>query len=591
MVKAMEEAEDQESSRSSRLGRFRGMLESGASKFRRSLNDNNTTTNGSASPLPSDEDNERMTAKSNASAPLPEEPAPPPVQLTKLGGILSRTENVKMNRTSSDGTPTPASAPATLPATTPSPTPAPTPKTSEAPPPSPPPPVRKMPTDMDLMKEKFAKLLLGEDMSGRGKGVSSALALSNAITNLAASAYGEMKKLEPMAPDTKAKWKKEIDWLLSVTDHIVEFVAVKQKNKDGTTFEVMATRQRNDLHMNIPALRKLDMMLLDCLDNFKEPHEFYYGSKDDDKGDKAQRNDDKWWIPVPKVPPNGLSENTRKWLQYQKDSVNQVLKAAMAINAQVLTEMEIPETYIEALPKNGRASLGDSIYKMITEDFFDPDYLLSSLDLSSEHKIVDLKNKIEASVVIWKRKINAKDTKSSWGSGVSMEKRELLEDRAETVLLILKHRFPGIPQSDLDISKIEFNKDVGHAVLESYSRILETLAFTVLSRIEDVMSADAQARGSANAEKTKSLKERTVSEKVAVAKEETESETPNSKTLLDFMGWNVEQQGETDGKKANDENADAKTLTKQENIVPNKKLSYIERLEILGGSRSPTARH
>lgn len=133
---------------------------------------------------------------------------------------------------------------------------------------------------------------------------------------------------------------------------------------------------------------------------------------------------------------------------------------------------------------------------------------------------------------------------------------------------------------------------MGHAVLESYSRILETLAFTVLSRIEDVMSADAQARGSAaNAEKTKSIKERTVSEKVAGAKEETESETPNSKTLLDFMGWNVEQQGETDGKKANDENADAKTLTKQENVTPNKKLSYIERLEVLGGSRSPTARH
>ena len=38
---------------------------------------------------------------------------------------------------------------------------------------------------MDVMKEKFAKLLLGEDMSGSGKGVPSALALSNAITNLA----------------------------------------------------------------------------------------------------------------------------------------------------------------------------------------------------------------------------------------------------------------------------------------------------------------------------------------------------------------------------------------------------------------------
>lgn len=35
-----------------------------------------------------------------------------------------------------------------------------------------------------MMKERFAKLLLGEDMSGGGKGVSTALAISNAITNL-----------------------------------------------------------------------------------------------------------------------------------------------------------------------------------------------------------------------------------------------------------------------------------------------------------------------------------------------------------------------------------------------------------------------
>lgn len=52
-----------------------------------------------------------------------------------------------------------------------------------------------------------------------------------------------------------------------------------------------------------------------------------------------------------KVPPNGLSEVSRKWLQFQKDSVNQVLKAAMAINSQVLMEMEIPEIYIDSLPK------------------------------------------------------------------------------------------------------------------------------------------------------------------------------------------------------------------------------------------------
>lgn len=120
--------------------------------------------------------------------------------------------------------------------------------------------------DMESMKEKFAKLLLGEDMSGGGKGVSSALALSNAITNLAgnhqyitktchllliwqvnfsyqrlicaASVFGEMKRLEPMPAERKAKWRKEIGWILSVTDHIVEFIPSKQISKAGTNMEV-----------------------------------------------------------------------------------------------------------------------------------------------------------------------------------------------------------------------------------------------------------------------------------------------------------------------------------------------------------------
>jgi hypothetical protein len=37
---------------------------------------------------------------------------------------------------------------------------------------------------VEMMKEKFAKLLLGEDMSGGAKGVCTAMAISNAITNL-----------------------------------------------------------------------------------------------------------------------------------------------------------------------------------------------------------------------------------------------------------------------------------------------------------------------------------------------------------------------------------------------------------------------
>lgn len=88
------------------------------------------------------------------------------------------------------------------------------------------------------------------------------------------------------------------------------------------------------------------------MDNFGNQNEFWYGSKNDDDSNQANANkEDRWWIPTVKVPPKGLSDAYRKWLIFIKDSVNQVLKAAMAINAQVLSEMEIPENYIDSLPK------------------------------------------------------------------------------------------------------------------------------------------------------------------------------------------------------------------------------------------------
>ncbi|GMH03688.1 hypothetical protein Nepgr_005527 [Nepenthes gracilis] len=460
--------------------------------------------------------------------------------------------------------------------------------------------------DVELMKERFSKLLLGEDMSGGGKGVSSALALSNAITNLAASIFGEQQKLEPMLPENRVRWKKEIDWLLSVTDYIVEFVPSQQKNKDGTSMEIMTTKQRTDLQMNIPALRKLDAMLVDFLDNFKDQNEFYYVSKDAGESERGVlRNDDKWWLPTVKVPPNGLSEVSKKWLQFQKDSVNQVLKAAMAINAQVLSEMEIPDNYIESLPKNGRASLGDSIYKSITDEYFNPEQFLLMMDLSSEIQIVDLKNRIEASIVIWNRKMNNKDAKSPWGSGVSFEKRELFEERAETILLLIKQRFPGIAQSALDVSKIQYNKDVGHAILESYSRILESLAHTVLSRIEDVLYADSPTQESSLAQyKSKGVGNIRINgpmkfpDAVQEIEELNAADTPTSMTLSDFMGWNL-YQGETEMKRRGSEDnleeiakdgGDQKPTVKLQLQIPNR-FSYIDKLEYVGGQRSPTSRH
>uniref|UniRef100_A0A453FXJ0 PRONE domain-containing protein n=1 Tax=Aegilops tauschii subsp. strangulata TaxID=200361 RepID=A0A453FXJ0_AEGTS len=121
---------------------------------------------------------------------------------------------------------------------------------------------RRAGPEMELMKERFAKLLLGEDMSGSGKGVCTALAIANAITNLCATIFGQLWRLEPLQPEKKAMWRREMDWLLCISDHIVELVPTWQSFPDGTRLEIMTSRPRSDLYINLPALRKLDHMLL-----------------------------------------------------------------------------------------------------------------------------------------------------------------------------------------------------------------------------------------------------------------------------------------------------------------------------------------
>lgn len=370
-------------------------------------------------------------------------------------------------------------------------------------------------SEVELMKERFAKLLLGEDMSGGGKGVCTALAISNAITNLSATVFGELWKLEPLAPQKKSMWCREMEWLLCVSDSIVELIPSVQESPGGETFEVMVTRPRSDLYVNLPALKKLDAMLLGIIDGFRDSEFFYVdrgiivaGSDDIETYPlstspvrPAIRQEEKWWLPFPKVPPNGLSEDMRKRLQQSRECTNQILKAAMAINSSVLTEMEIPDIYLESLPKSGKACLGEIIYRYITAEQFSPECLLDYLDLSSEYTTLDIANRIEAAVHLWRQKclkrrsIRAKAGKSSWGGKVKgfvgdIEKSKILANRAETLLQNLRLRFPGLPQTALDMSKIQYNKDVGQSLLESYSRVMESLAFNIMSRIDDLLYID-----------------------------------------------------------------------------------------------------
>ncbi|CAA6656048.1 unnamed protein product [Spirodela intermedia] len=328
-------------------------------------------------------------------------------------------------------------------------------------------------SEVEMMKERFAKLLLGEDMSGGGKGVCTALAISNAITNLSATVFGELWRLEPLAPQKKTMWQREMGWLLSVCDYIVELIPSFQEFPGGGTFEVMVPCPRSDLYMNLPALKKLDTMLLSILDGFCDKdfsyvdREILVADANDGKNTAyplssferlSPRQEEKWWLPCPRVPPTGLSEDSRKRLQQCRDCANQILKAAMAINSGVLAEMEIPDVYLETLPKTGKSCLGEIIYRYITAEQFSPECLLDCLDLSSEHHAVEIANRIETAIHVW----GQKDWKSTTPTTEGQE--------------IMEREDQGL--------------DVGQSILESYSRVMESLAFNIIARIDDVIYVD-----------------------------------------------------------------------------------------------------
>ncbi|KAH0642743.1 hypothetical protein KY289_033717 [Solanum tuberosum] len=355
-------------------------------------------------------------------------------------------------------------------------------------------------SDLETMKEKFAKLLLGEDVTGGSKGVSTALALSNAITNLAASVFGELWKLEPLAEDGRRKWKREMEWLLSPTNHMIELVPAKQTGSNGQKLEIMVPKARADIHMNLPALQKLDSMLLEALDSMVNT-EFWYtevGSRAEGRSRSAGESK-RWWLPSPQVPIAGLSDPERNKLLNQGKLVNQKYKAAKAINENVLSEMPVPTIIKEALPKSGRTSLGEDLYRILNAESTSVEDMLNFLNVRSEHNALEAVNRLEAAILAWKEKVadhvcGKSPARTSWSfkkDPISeLDKIEVLSSRAEALLQQLMNKYPNLPRTFLNVTKIQYGKDIGCSILEAYSRVLLNLAFSILTRIGEILQED-----------------------------------------------------------------------------------------------------
>ncbi|KAJ1381000.1 Serine-threonine/tyrosine-protein kinase, catalytic domain [Sesbania bispinosa] len=203
--------------------------------------------------------------------------------------------------------------------------------------------------------------------------------------------------------------------------------------------------------------------------------------------------------PSSQVPKAGLSDTESKRLLHQGRVVRQVFKAVKSINENVLLEMPVPAIIKDALVKFGKANLGQELHKVLTTESSSGEHMLKSLNLNSKHIVLETINRLEAAIFSWRERITEQisgksPVRTSWSfvkdPMSEVDKMELLLDRAETLLQLLKIRYPNLPKTFLDVAKVQYGKDIGHSILETYSRVLANLAFSILSRIGDILQED-----------------------------------------------------------------------------------------------------
>lgn len=93
--------------------------------------------------------------------------------------------------------------------------------------------------------------------------------------------------------------------------------------------------------------------------------------------------------------------------------------------------------------------------------------MINFLNLKSEHSALEAINKLEAAVFTWKERISEQASgkspvRTSWSfikDPISeLDKIEFLLERAEALIQQLKNRYPNLPQTFLDATKIQYGK-------------------------------------------------------------------------------------------------------------------------------------
>lgn len=111
--------------------------------------------------------------------------------------------------------------------------------------------------------------------------------------------------------------------------------------------------------------------------------------------------------------------------------------------------------------------MGEEIYRLITAAPYSIEETLLSMNLKSENAVLEALNRLEGALFAWKQKISDEEIKRSpirypWhfarDGGSVVGRIEVWMERADALVRLLKNRFPNLPQTFIDVAKIQYNK-------------------------------------------------------------------------------------------------------------------------------------
>jgi hypothetical protein len=350
-------------------------------------------------------------------------------------------------------------------------------------------------TEVEEMKARFSRMLLGEDLSGGDQARTGAMTISNAITNLAAGTFGEMRRLEPLPESNVTTWNRELEWYITPTQHIVVREADWKELPGGERVEIMVSRQRRDIAETLPALLEADLAIQGILESYAE-RGFSYRKRD--QTDAAAKGG-RWWTEVPVIPEGGLADAERGKLHVHLLKLKKIMELCGRENQAAMARMTLPVSEIQRMPHNAKDILPPKLYRDLhppaapaapaaaagsssassASAFLNVDDFIARHGIDTPVKALEMVSLLEKVLVIWRRKASHKGSKFEMAS-------RLIAD--------LKARFPGMRQTELEVARINNNKDIGHAVIEALSRVLESRAATLISRILEVTEKDDEEK-------------------------------------------------------------------------------------------------